>query len=132
MTKRRLISILFVLFFTVSLAYSSTDIANFTASVVGGIVKIEWDSSVETNVKQFTIEKSSDNTNFRLFNNITPKGSNSSYLTLDKNPYDKGILYYRVVVEDYDGTKVYSESQSVEILSSGFTATWGSIKAMFR
>jgi len=132
MAKRRKISILFILFFAMSLLYSSTTISDFTASVNSSMVKLDWESGTESNIKHFTIEKSSDDINFEVFNNIRPKGSNSSYLVLDKNPYDKSILYYRIVVEDYDGTKIYTESQSVEILSSGINATWGSIKAMFR
>lgn len=134
MTKRRGMSILFVLFFTVSMLYSSTNINNFSASVINGKIKLKWNSSVESNVKSFLIEKSSDDISFQLFNNIQPKGSNSSYIIIDNNPYDKGnsVIYYRIVVEDNDGSKVYSNSEAVEIMSSGFNATWGSIKAMFR
>ena len=133
MTKRKIVLLIFVLFFAMSTAlYSSTTISNFTATVTSSIVKLDWDSGTENNVKYFIVEKSSDNINFEVFNNIRAKGNNSSYLVLDKNPYDKSVLYYRIVVEDYDGTKVYSNSQSVEIISSGLSATWGSIKAMFR
>jgi hypothetical protein len=85
------------------------------------------------NVKEFIIEKSSNSINFESFTTETPKGSNSSYAIIDSNPYSKSsTLYYRIVVEDYDGTKVTSEVISVTISADILPSTWGSIKAMFR
>lgn len=121
-----------ILLFAVSLIFGSTSIINLSGVADGSLVKIQWQTTAETNIKEFVIEKSSNNIIFESFTTETPKGSNSSYVIIDSNIYSKNTtLYYRIVVEDYDGTKVTSEVISVTI-SAGISATWGSIKAMFR
>ena len=127
---KRLFIIILIIF---SLAFSSTSVLNLSGVAESNLVKIQWQTSAETNVKQFIIEKSSDNVIFESFTTETPKGSNSSYAIIDSSPYSKSTtLYYRIIVEDYDGTKETSEAISVIISTAGISATWGSIKAMFR
>ena len=122
-----------ILLFAVSLMLGSTSVVGLSGIADGSLVKIQWQTTVETNVKEFTVEKSSNNITFESFTTETPKGTNSSYTIIDSNIYSKSTtLYYRIVVEDYDGTKVTSEVISVTISTAGISATWGSIKAMFR
>ena len=122
-----------ILLFAVSLTFGSTSVVNLSGIADGSLVKIQWQTTAETNVKEFIVEKSSNNITFESFTTETPKGSNSSYAIIDSNIYSKNTtLYYRIVVEDYDGTKVTSEVISVKISTAGISATWGSIKAMFR
>ena len=116
-----------------SLIFSSTSVVNLTVVTEGSLVKIQWQTTAETNIKEFIIEKSSNNITFESFTTETPKGSNSSYAIIDSNAYSKSTtLYYRIIVEDYDGTKITSEVVSVTISADIIPATWGSIKAMFR
>ena len=122
-----------ILLFAVSLILGSTSVVNLSGTADGGLVKLLWQTTTETNVKKFIIEKSSDNVVFESFTTKTPIGSNSSYMIIDSNVYSKNTtLYYRVVVEDYDGTMVTSDAISVTVSTAGISATWGSIKAMFR
>ncbi|MCE7748891.1 MAG: hypothetical protein GPJ51_10860 [Candidatus Heimdallarchaeota archaeon] len=122
-----------ILLFAVSLIFGSTSVVNLSGVVDGSLVKIQWKTTTETNIKEFIIEKSSNNITFESFTTEIPKGSNSSYAIIDSNIYSKNTtLYYRIVVEDYDGTKITSETISVTINTAGISATWGSIKAMFR
>ena len=125
--------VLVILLLVFSLVFGSTSVINLSGVVDGSLVKIQWKTTAETNVKEFIIEKSSNNITFESFTTETPKGSNSSYAIIDSNTYSKNTtLYYRIVVEDYDGTKVTSEVINVTISTAGISATWGSIKAMFR
>ncbi|NOR45382.1 MAG: hypothetical protein GQ534_07325 [Candidatus Delongbacteria bacterium] len=122
-----------ILLFVISLTFGSTSVVNLSGVADGSLVKIQWQTTTETNIKEFIIEKSSNNVTFESFTTETPKGSNSSYAIIDSNIYSKNTtLYYRIVVEDYDGTKVTSEVISVTISAGMIPATWGSIKAMFR
>ncbi|MBN2790525.1 MAG: hypothetical protein JXR69_10085 [Candidatus Delongbacteria bacterium] len=126
-------NIILIILIVIGVVLGSTSILNLSIVAETNLVKIQWTTNTETNVKQFIIEKSSDNVNFESFTVETPKGSASSYAIIDSNPYSKNAtLYYRVVVEDYDGTKNISETISVTISTAGIPATWGSIKAMFR
>jgi len=125
--------ILILLILSFSVVYSSTGVLNFNAEYSSGLVKIEWLSSVETNVKEFIIEKSSNNITFNKLTSETPKGSSSVYTVFDMSPHSKdALLYYRVIVLDYDGSRHVSETVSVIISTAGVSFTWGSIKAMFR
>ena len=128
--KNTILILLVLIFGTV---YSSTGVVNLDAEYSSGLVKIVWQSSVESNVKEFIIEKSSNNVTFNKLTTESPKGSSSSYTVFDMSPHSKDtILYYRIVVLDYDGSRFVSEPVSVSISTAGITATWGSIKAMFR
>ncbi len=122
-----------IVLFTISLIFGSTTVVNLTGVAESSLVKIEWQTTVETSIKEFIVEKSSNNITFESFTTETPKGSNSSYAIIDSNPYSKSTtLYYRIVTVDYDGSKKISDSISATINSAGISATWGSIKAMFR
>lgn len=126
-------TIMILLVFSIGTVYSSTGVLNLSAYYSGGLVKIQWQSSIETNVKEFQIEKSSDNTVFTKLTSETPKGSSSSYSVFDMSPHSKDtILFYRIIVLDYDGSRTVSDVVSVNISTAGISATWGSIKAMFR
>lgn len=115
------------------LVFASTAVMNLNAVYSSGLVKIQWQTSAEVNVKEFVIEKSSDGLNFNKITTETAKGSSSSYSVFDMNPHSKDtILYYRVKVVDYDNSEIVSDRVSVKIETSGITATWGSIKALFR
>jgi len=128
--KKRL---LILLIFGFGAVFSSTSVLNFNAEYSSGLVKIEWQSSVETNVKEFIIEKSSNNITFNKLTSETPKGSSSGYTVFDMSPHSKDtLLYYRIIVLDYDGSRYVSETENVSISTAGVSATWGSIKAMFR
>ncbi|HXK48990.1 MAG TPA: hypothetical protein PKW56_00845 [Clostridiales bacterium] len=121
------------IFLTSSIIFGSTDVLGFRAEYSGGAVKLQWQSGVELNVREFRIEKSSDNISFHSFTTQTAQGSSYLYTIIDLNPHSKGTkLFYRVVVADYDGNEKVSESVSVNIETSAIGFTWGSIKALFR
>ena len=86
-------------------------------------VEFYWQTAIEQNVNDFTIERSTDGKNFTPLSIFTPKGSNSTYAASDKNPI-LGIngAYYRLRINDLDGTFSYSKVVNVSVLQKGFSA----------
>ncbi|HQO09190.1 MAG TPA: hypothetical protein PLK90_03335 [Clostridiales bacterium] len=124
---------LIIILSVIGAAFASTSIINLGAEYSSGLVKIEWKSTTETNVKEFIIEKSSDGTTFGRMTSENPKGSSSDYTVFDMSPHSKrAVLYYRIKVLDFDGSVQTSSAVSVNVSTAGISATWGSIKAMFR
>ena len=122
---------LLILLITIT-AFCSTNILNLSASFKNGMTTIKWNTTDEVQVNQFIVEKSSDGTNFTSFKIVDPKGSNSSYAVIDRNPYRGSYLYYRIRIKDNNGSSNESEIIRTAISTSGISASWGSLKAMFR
>lgn len=124
-----------ILFGILAICFSlsaSTEILNMQAIYSSGLVKIQWNTGRELNVKNLVVEKSQDGINFTTLTTETPKGNNSEYLVLDKTLFSKSYLHYRVKIIDNDNTYSTGNIVIVNVVHSGITATWGSIKAMFR
>jgi len=125
--------LIIIFLISASLLMPSTNILNLNATYSGGLVKIGWQSSIESNVKEYIIEKSSDDVTYTRMTSESPKGSSSTYSVFDLSTHSKETtLFYRIVVLDYDGSRFVSDNVSVKIATAGISATWGSIKAMFR
>jgi hypothetical protein len=85
------------------------ELESFTANCEDENVQITWTTASETNNDYFTLEKSSDLTNWNSFATIKGAGnSNTSqtYLYSDTNEYP-GTFYYRLKQTDYDGAFKY-------------------------
>lgn len=68
---------------------------------------LNWITATEKHNDFFTLEKSTDGTNWVLLNTIKGKGESISitnYQYIDKNPFN-GLSYYRLTQTDFDGTK---------------------------
>lgn len=128
----RIVQVISLLILT-GLLFCSTVISGLKAEYSAGAVKIDWQSGVELNVKEYEVQKSSDNLSYHTLSTQNALGSNYSYTIVDINPHSKGfVLYYRVIIRDYDGHESISDTVTVNIETSGVSATWGSIKALFR
>ena len=75
-------------------------------------VLINWATGVENNISSISVEHSSDATTWKTINTQKPKGNNSRYIAYDDIPIT-GINYYRLLISDLDGSKSYSDIQSV-------------------
>lgn len=126
---KKILFAIMIICFTLS---ASTEISNMQAIYSSGLVKIQWNTGRELNVKNLIVEKSQDGVNFTTLSTEIPKGNNSEYLVLDKTLFGKTYLHYRVKIVDNDNTSTTGNAVMVNVLNSGITATWGSIKAMFR
>jgi hypothetical protein len=72
-------------------------------------VKLNWQTSNESNSSHFSIERSVDGQVFQSINSVAAKGTASSYQYSDNNAFAGQILlYYRLRMVDKDGRFTYS------------------------
>jgi hypothetical protein len=82
---------------------------NFSGTLQGNNVLLDWSTSSEINSKAFDIEKSGDGINFRKISSIAAAGNNASisrYNYLDREATE--INYYRLKMVDLDGSSKIS------------------------
>jgi len=88
---------------------------NFDATIINKKVQLNWSTASEINSKNFTIEKSLDGKTWTELAVVNSQGSNESvnnYELFDENPV-KGIQYYRLKQNDYNGSSNYFDKKSV-------------------
>lgn len=97
-------------------------------------IRLEWKTGDEVNLKEFIIERKTQQTSYVELTSITPKGSNSFYTYIDESVYKSSsyVFTYRLKIVDQDLQISYSQEVSVSPNPSDVKRTWGSIKAMFR
>ena len=102
----------------------------FNTVIKNNSVLISWQTSQEINSNYFTIQKSYDNSRFDDIGKINASGNSSlskTYSFSDNNPsYFEKPIYYRLVMVDKDGTKIYSKISNVVLRA---TSTF--IKGMY-
>lgn len=93
--------------------------ANVKAYQQGSQVKIDWTNLTETNIKNYTVERSTDGNLFIPIATLSATGNNNTnadYSAIDINPRD-GINYYRVRATEMDGQ--YFLSTIVKVNTGG-------------
>ncbi len=93
--------------FTHHIADSFTAILQENNNVI-----LDWTAAENLNIQKFSIEKSSDNINFKTVGSLTPKQSTEShkhYTVIDFNFETEGNLYYRIKWTDAKGAFKYSQ-----------------------
>jgi hypothetical protein len=112
-------------------------ITDFQAVREQNAILVSWASEQENNVSKFTIERSTDLTNWAWVGDVTAFGESSvkrTYQFKDKNLYksNQATFYYRLKITDKNGRSVIYDAVLSANGYSGIRHTWGSIKAMFR
>lgn len=79
-------------------------------------VSLEWMTAVEENNDYFTIERSTNGTDYDAIGRVQGAGNSSTPLTysFDDNDPLYGTTYYRLKQTDYDGQFTYSPVRTVE------------------
>ncbi len=125
---------LILLLTTSTVIFAGAEILKFTARSQNGDVIVQWQSSSETNIKHYVVERKTVNGSFIEIAIVQPLGSRN-YEFVDKTAF-KGsdVLYvYRLKIVDNDGSVSYTWEIAVpHNVSSVTKRTWGSIKALFR
>lgn len=81
----------------------------FVLAIEKDNVKLNWQTSNESNSSHFSIERSSDGKTFQAISTVAAKGTASSYQYVDKDALTgQSILYYRLKMIDKDGKFVHS------------------------
>ncbi len=97
---------------------------SFTGQQIDGVNKLFWETSEETNVKEFVVERSLDGANFQSIN-LTSSENKPSMHTYSDNTFERGFInYYKITAHNNDGSKtsttiyaVYSTDDKVLISS---------------
>jgi flagellar basal body L-ring protein FlgH len=129
------LSTLIVLFLIIATVYAGAYIEYFHARSESDNVRLEWQTSEETNLQKFVIERKTPQSSFTEIASVSPKGNNSNYIFTDQNAYKTNdmVFVYRLKIVDNNDQVTYSADVTVtHSISSVAKRTWGSIKAMFR
>ena len=100
------------------------ELADFQVITHKDNIEIQWTTAYESNLLDFTVERSDDAIKFYPLSIQAPKGNNFSktaYNFVDNNPLN-GVHYYRLKIEEKDGAVTYSKTMS---------ARWGSKKTLY-
>ena len=129
-------SLTFILIFLIVGSLSGdTDISNFSAFPKDNGIILEWDSGVESDLREYEIQRSVSGGTFLAVVTIEALGNNSRYYYFDKSVFSKATIRtysYRLKMINNDDSFTYSKLVSVTPTLSAARETWGSIKALFR
>jgi hypothetical protein len=87
-------------------------------------VEIQWFTTKEVNTRKFLIERSGDMKQLEIVGEVEAAGESQSlrsYYFVDI-PWQSGTLYYRLRIEDRDGSISYSSWEAVEVADSHSSA----------
>jgi ELWxxDGT repeat protein len=96
---------------------------DFTATINGKAVDLNWTTSTETNTKKFLIQRSTDAIHFNNIGTVIAAGNSSTkkaYNFIDAGALNAGakVLYYRLQTVDNDGTFSNSKIAKVEVMAA--------------
>ena len=98
------------------------NLLSFNASFDGSKVKATWSTTNERNVRRYTVQRSSDANNFNDVGSVDARNNSlqNDYSFNDVNPL-QGISYYRLKMEDVDGSIKYSSIVTINNRKAGLT-----------
>jgi hypothetical protein len=95
-------------------AVLKAELLNFKAIPKAEQVQLTWQTASETNLKNFAIEKSTDSKIFEKIAEVKANNTPSVYQATDDTPFGGKGAYYRLKINDLDGTSNYSKIVFVE------------------
>ncbi len=131
MKKKLIISLIVITF---SAIYAGALLTNFSVKSQNGNVVIAWQTSSETDVKDFVIQRSNKINGVWIDVATIEPEADHNYEYIDQSAYktSDAIYYYRLGIVDYNGSISYTNKETVAHSVSSVKRTWGSIKALFR
>lgn len=97
-------------------------LVSFTGYINAGNPVIEWNTTNETGVSQYGIERGNDGTNFREIGTTASlrNSTSNTYRYIDPRA-ESGTNYYRLKIYDDNGSFSYSHTLSLNALMKGIT-----------
>ena len=132
---RRIKIILILMIVMATAARADVELLSFRAYALVDHGRIEWSTGEEEAFDAFIVERSADGVSFLAVARVEAEGSFSEYVFTDSSPLDvdtERSFFYRLRLNNEDGSYRYSEVVEVSLNFSAVQQTWGSIKAMFR
>lgn len=94
----------------VSRAPLPIELINFDGTLVDGKVSLTWNVALEIEVLDYEVQRSIDGRDFSSITSVNALGDNSIYSALDEALESiKGNVYYRLKINDLDGSVQYSD-----------------------
>lgn len=87
----------------------------FKGEIIDGNVKLIWATASEINNSHFTIERSTDNSNWEIVTVIGGAGSSVNKLEYEYTDYTpvNGTVYYRLRQDDFNGDYTYANTIAI-------------------
>lgn len=106
-------------------------LVSLTASAKTNEIEVTWETGTELNNKGFSVQRSTDGTNFSVIGWVDGKGTTSQaiqYTFVDKNVVPNTVYYYRLKQIDYDEHTELTKVVSAVIQSTSTpTVIWGTV-----
>lgn len=128
---KKILPILIVIISAISV-FAGAFLLKFDVRSENGNVILEWQTSSETNLKHYVVERKSVSGGFVDIATIEPR-ADKTYKYIDQSAYKSNdVIYsYRVRIVDNDGSVSHTDERAVRHDVSSVKRTWGSIKAIF-
>lgn len=96
------------------------ELLSFNAEPVNNEVRLTWETATEINFRQYHVQKMNSDDQFETIAQIEGRGNSNSFMKYDLTDFEAvdGANYYRLIMEDNDGTIQYSEVKAAVISSS--------------
>jgi hypothetical protein len=93
-------------------------LSDFTAKRNGNAVELKWQTTEESNMNHYEVERTFDGSSFSAIQNINSRNQSisTSYTTSDIQP-NKGVNFYRLKMIDNNGKATYSRIAAVQFSS---------------
>lgn len=122
-----------------TLAFAGGKITKFELQAGFNRVTIKWEVQNESGVKGYEIQRSFNNQDFSKLDFVKAKNTPEpvkKYTYIDKSVFKSSqsgrTFFYRIKIQNVDGSFTLSQVQHVTPTISSARQTWGMIKAMFR
>jgi hypothetical protein len=97
-------------------------LVNFTGTNNNGVNHLTWQTADESNTRQFIIERKTDNGNFTAIGQVAARGQGNGYYNYNDAFVMEGKVFYRLKMEDIDGSFTYSYTVTLSVDQSGATS----------
>jgi hypothetical protein len=93
---------------------------SFTAQEKNNTIVLNWKATAESQLRRYEVERSTDGRNFTKIGEVAALNAsgNVDYSLVDPSP-NNGINYYRLRVEDLDGSAEYSHILRLTLYNGG-------------
>ena len=99
-------------------AVLALSLTSFDALNTGVSNRLDWSAAQESQLRDYTIERSADGTRFTAIGTMTPEPGDAThtYTYTDNNPI--ATSYYRLMMTDIDGTATYSSIKRISLAAT--------------
>jgi hypothetical protein len=94
-------------------------LVNFTGTNNNGVNHLTWQTADESNTRQFIIERKKDNGQFTAIGQVAARGQGNGDYNFNDAFVIEGKVFYRLKMEDMDGSFTYSNTVTLSVDHSG-------------